>query len=388
MPILSESIGPSGRLHMVTSAYRALGNVDLPHCFDQFSYGEVLVTHFEFLVSLKGKDQFQVAAFHAVVQKSVIPYLLKSRGQHMQQKTANELFVAEGDLPTGFSRLPASGRKDGFCFRYGQDPAVGDGNLMCISAKIFNGIAKSVERFLDIRAPVHLVQFIPELVPLIRIPELFTGRGKAQGTILIKGIQQCQIFSPEFITEDIDWDKKLSAGLAYPVVSGKTATRNNAVHMYMIEHFLIPGMQNLNDAGDSTQISTIGGKLQKSLCTASVKQTVKELLIAVDQGIQLMGKRKYHMEIRRVNHLCSPLIHPDLFEYCLTVRTVTVAAGIIMDFCMPTVLADSQIAPGRGRLAAKNGRSRLFLNARLRDSALTKISVRSLKDLLDVRPAL
>ena len=43
-----------------------------------------------------------------------------------------------------------------------------------------------------------------------------------------------------------------------------------------------------------------------------------------------MGKCKYHMKVRGINNLCPSFIHPDFFQDSLAVRTVTVAAGVVM----------------------------------------------------------
>lgn len=172
---------------------------------------------------LKRKDQFEVVPFHTVIQEPIISYFLKSVRQYMQKKPAYELLIADCDLPFGVAWLFASGRKDSLCFGYGQNAAVGNGNLMGIPAQIFNCIAKSVKSLFDIGAPVHQVQLVAELLPFIRIPEFFAGRGKDQGTTLIKRVQQGHVFPSEFIAEDMDRDKKVTAGCTYFVVSGKSA---------------------------------------------------------------------------------------------------------------------------------------------------------------------
>lgn len=50
-----------------------------------------------------------------------------------------------------------------------------------------------------------------------------------------------------------------------------------------------------------------------------------------------MGKGKHHMKIRRINDFSPAFIHPDFLLYSLSVRTVTVAAGIIVDFHMSAI---------------------------------------------------
>lgn len=90
-------------------------------------------------------------------------------------------------------------RKSHFFVINVQDPAVGNGNLMRISAKILDRVAESVESFLDIRTPVFFVKIITESRPFIGVFEFFAGRGKSQPVAFIKGIQFCQIFSFELI---------------------------------------------------------------------------------------------------------------------------------------------------------------------------------------------
>ena len=68
-----------------------------------------------------------------------------------------------------------------------------------------------------------------------------------------------------------------------------------------------------------------------------MEESIKKLLVTVDEGIQLMGKREYHMKVRGVDHFCPASVHPELFLYGLTVRAIPVAAGVIVEFYVPTV---------------------------------------------------
>ncbi len=62
-----------------------------------------------------------------------------------------------------------------------------------------------------------------------------------------------------------------------------------------------------------------------------------------------MREGKGYMEIRRINHLSPSLIDPDFFIDGLA---VTVAAGIIVGFCMVAVFTDSLIVSGQWFFAA------------------------------------
>lgn len=68
-----------------------------------------------------------------------------------------------------------------------------------------------------------------------------------------------------------------------------------------------------------------------------MKQSVQELLVAVNKRVQLMGKSKDHMKVRGVHGLSPALIHPNLLKDSLTVRTVAVTAGVIVGFQMSAI---------------------------------------------------
>ena len=56
---------------------------------------------------------------------------------------------------------------------------------MCITSEILNGIAKAVEGFLDIGAPVFLIKLILEIIPDAGIAEVLAGSGKQQLSLLV-----------------------------------------------------------------------------------------------------------------------------------------------------------------------------------------------------------
>lgn len=76
-----------------------------------------------------------------------------------------------------------------------------------------------------------------------------------------------------------------------------------------------------------------------------MEETIKELLVTVDQGVQLMGEGKYHMKIRGVYDLGPAAIYPEFLIHCLTAGAVAVVTGIIMELEMPAVRAQGGIDP-------------------------------------------
>ncbi len=132
---------------------------------------------------LKCKYQFQVFAFAPVIQETVIPDPLETGRQNMHQIPPDELGIIQGNCPARSTGLFPSGRKSDLLFIDREDTAVGYGNLMCISAEIFNGITKPVKGLFDVRAPILFVKAITETGPFIRILQFFAGSREAQLSI-------------------------------------------------------------------------------------------------------------------------------------------------------------------------------------------------------------
>lgn len=127
-------------------------------------------------MTLERKDQFQVSGLIAVIQEAVVTNLLEPGRQYMHQVTPDEFCMLQSNLTSGFTGLFPSGRKSDRILGNRKDPAVRNGNLVGITPKIFNGIAKAVKGFLDVRTPVHFIKFVFPFLPVIGITQLSTGR--------------------------------------------------------------------------------------------------------------------------------------------------------------------------------------------------------------------
>ena len=137
------------------------------------------------------------------------------------------------------------------------------------------------------------------------------------------------------------------------------------MHMYMVGQLLVPGVEHLYDPRYCTEPLFIGGQFQKCFSAAPVKKTIQELLVAVNERIELMGQGKDHMEVRRVNDFCPAFVHPDLFENSLTVRTVTVTAGVVMEFHMAAVRTPAHIDSKFSGFTVQNGTDSFPADVRL-----------------------
>lgn len=56
-----------------------------------------------------------------------------------------------------------------------------------------------------------------------------------------------------------------------------------------------------------------------------------------------MWKCKNHMKVGRIDYFCTPLVYSDFFHDSLTVGTVTVAAGVVMELHMPAIITPANV---------------------------------------------
>lgn len=114
------------------------------------------------------------------------------------------------------------------------------------------------------------------------------------------------------------------------------------------------GMEDLDDPRLGAKIFLICAQFQKCFCAALMEQAVKEPLIAIDQGIEFMGKSKHYMEVRGIYDFRPALIDPDFFKDSLAVGTVPVPAGILVEFHVPAFPARADIDTKSSGFAGKD----------------------------------
>ncbi len=301
----------------------------------------------------------------------------------MHQEPPDKLFVAESDLPFGVTGFPAPRREDNLFLCDGKDPVVGDSNPVSISSQILDGIAKAVEGLFNIRAPVFFIKAVFKFLPASGLLQFLTGRRKNKFLLLVQSIQERKIFPLELIPEDSDRDEKLCGRLPDPAVRSKPASRNDTVHVDMVVQFLIPGVEYLDDPRLCSKVFFVSRQFQKRFGAAFMEQSVKKLLITVDQRVEFVRECKHHMEVRGVNDFRPAFIHPDFFQDGLTVGAVPVAAGIIVERYMSALHAFADIDSELAGLTGQDGAGSFFLIFGLEMSGLAVIIIRILPDLLN-----
>jgi hypothetical protein len=132
--------------------------IDLQELIEQYVSGCVLrELRLVLLATLQFEQQPEFLPTYWIGQVSVITDLLKSPRQDMQEEASNEFFVREPHLLAGITCPVVVILENHVLVRSTDDARIGDGDAVGVARKIVDGVAESIERFLDITAPVGLV---------------------------------------------------------------------------------------------------------------------------------------------------------------------------------------------------------------------------------------
>ena len=83
----------------------------------------------------------------------------------MHEKSSDEFYVGHSNGTSRFTFFKSSSTKYHMSIGYGDNSAVRDSNLMCVTAKIFNSITKTIKGLFDIRTLVFLIKRIFKFLP-------------------------------------------------------------------------------------------------------------------------------------------------------------------------------------------------------------------------------
>lgn len=140
-----------------------------PHFAEDFIQRESSQHRLELLVPLYTEDKSEVLFPLSIIEKTIITDFLESWGENMHHKTPDELQAGYSDFHGGgviFVILCCKGDRILCNSLY---PGIGDGDAVGIAPKVFNGVAKAVEGFPDIRTPGSMIEAVPESSPGNRV---------------------------------------------------------------------------------------------------------------------------------------------------------------------------------------------------------------------------
>jgi hypothetical protein len=101
------------------------------------------------------------------------------------------------------------------------------------------------------------------------------------------------------------------------------------MYMGVKAEILSPGMQDARESRESSQIFLICSKFLDRIAADSKQLIVQSNRIGQKQRIEFCGNRKDHMEMVNIKDVLTPPAYPLFFLERLTLRAMTVSAGVI-----------------------------------------------------------
>jgi hypothetical protein len=111
----------------------------------------------------------------------------------------------------------------------------------------------------------------------------------------------------------------------------ETASRNNAVEVWMEQQVLSPGVKDSDEPDVRSKMFRIAGDLIQRRCRAPKQEVVEKPLVVKAKEVQFMRKGEDHMKVRDRKEFGLTRVQPMLPGLRLALRAVPVAAAVVRD---------------------------------------------------------
>lgn len=139
-----------------------------------------------------------------------------------------------------------------------EQPAVGDGDMMRVTAEIGERLARATERRLGVDHPIDAAQFGETCVEEAGVGETGEVTGEAQPAGFEGVLQVTQEQPPEQPGKDADGQKEAgSAGDPVRAIERRATTGHDAMDIRVMGQGLPPGMEDRGDADAGAEMARI-----------------------------------------------------------------------------------------------------------------------------------
>jgi hypothetical protein len=124
----------------------------------------------------------------------------------------------------------------------------------------------------------------------------------------------------------------------------------------MVHQILPPSVEHYQEANFGAEMFGIGRHFPERLCRRPKEDAVHDAFVLECQGTNCFGQGKHHVKIGDRQQLGLSRIQPGCAGCRLTLWTVAVAAGVVLDPLVSAVVAALHMS-AQGRGAATDDRS-------------------------------
>ena len=271
----------------------------------------------------------------------------EARGQDVQEEATDELLGADGDGSMCTRGTVVAGAEGHLVIHAAEEPLVGDGHPMGIAAEVAECLLGSIEGSLGVDAPFFASEFSQEPMEGLGVLEVLRRWGEAKISSMEEFLECVEELSTEELGQSLDGDEEaVLGGDPFPFRGIESASCDHDVQMGVELQLLIPGVKHGGEAHMSGQPGIASGQLEQSAGSRAKQGVVQELLVAQDEGVELVWEGGHRMEVVDGQQPEHAAMEPsDLLE-ALAFGTVAIAAGVIRDPSVAaTVLTQRDASP-------------------------------------------
>jgi len=230
----------------------------------------------------------------------------------VQQEAAQELvdrqmhqtlFVAVRGVP------PAEGD---LAVRERDEPAVGDADAVGVGAEIAQGMFGSAEGTLGVDDPVVPEQASEPGGEAARLGEMGEMTMELDLAFAVGRLQTGDELATEDTSEHLDGQKEGTSGRdPAGVIACETASRDDAVDMWMMLQTLVPCMEHAEEADLGSEMTRVPSDLHQRGGTGTEEQAIYQPLVLKCQRSQFTRQREHRMDIAGRQKFALPLLQPS-----------------------------------------------------------------------------
>jgi hypothetical protein len=225
--------------------------------------------------------QRKECAATATGQEAEVPDTDEATRQHVKQEATQELVDVQSQeslfvLVSGVS--PAEGD---LVVQERNEPAVGNRNAMGVSAEIAQHLIGPAERRLAVDHPSRGVKLADQTPKQFGLSQAAKQAVKLELSGSVSLLERLEKLAAEDFAENPFRKKGAIIARAHPIgmVARQTAGSDDAVNVGMMLQFLIPGMENAEEADLGAEAFRVCGDFDESLCAAAEQQSVDHFLV-------------------------------------------------------------------------------------------------------------
>jgi len=201
--------------------------------------------------------------------------------EYMQQETTQEFIDVKSEESLFVLVSGVSPAERDLVIQEGNEPPIGNRNAMGVSAEIAQHLIGSTEGRLAVDHPSRRVKLTDQTPKQFGLSQAAKQAVKLKLSGSVSLLERFEKLAAEDFAENPFRKKEAIISRTDPMgmVAGQAAGRDDAVNVGMMLQFLIPGMENTEEANLGAEPPGVCGDFDESLCAAAEQQSVDHVLV-------------------------------------------------------------------------------------------------------------